>query len=406
MSPRHRILRDIPFVLPFADRVHLFRTFIQLDKDALGYGAERDIILTERQRLTVRRDHVFEDGFKQLSKLGGTLLRSRLAISFISELGLDEAGVDGGGVWKEFFSLLSKEAFHPDSGLFLTTDHDHALYPNPAATSPLDLRKFEFVGRVVGKALYDGLLVGAAFAPFFINHWLQRSNLFDDLPSLDPELYKHLVYLKNMPAGEVEELGVTFTVDVKDRGQTRTLELMRGGAHTPVTSANRIKYTYLVANFKLNHLIQRQCRAFLSGLSDLIRPEWLQLFNQTELLHLVSGSDEPIDIADMRAHTIYGGEYSAGHRVIRNFWQVAEELGTEDRRLLLRFITSSTRAPLLGFKELVPALCIRPGGDDQEWLPTASTCVNLLKLPVYRDLGTLREKLLYSIRSGVGFELS
>ncbi len=39
-------------------------------------------------------------------------------------------------------------------------------------------------------------------------------------------------------------------------------------------------------------------------------------------------------------------------------------------------------------------------------LPTAATCMNLLKLPKYDSAEMLREKLLYAIRSNSGFELS
>ena len=39
-------------------------------------------------------------------------------------------------------------------------------------------------------------------------------------------------------------------------------------------------------------------------------------------------------------------------------------------------------------------------------LPTAATCVNLLKLPPYRTAQQIREKLLYAVESGAGFELS
>jgi len=41
-----------------------------------------------------------------------------------------------------------------------------------------------------------------------------------------------------------------------------------------------------------------------------------------------------------------------------------------------------------------------------ERLPTASTCTNLLKLPPFNSVDQMREKLLYAIQSGVGFELS
>jgi ubiquitin-protein ligase E3 C len=39
-------------------------------------------------------------------------------------------------------------------------------------------------------------------------------------------------------------------------------------------------------------------------------------------------------------------------------------------------------------------------------LPTAATCMNLLKLPPYKGVAEMREKLLYAITAGAGFELS
>jgi len=45
-------------------------------------------------------------------------------------------------------------------------------------------------------------------------------------------------------------------------------------------------------------------------------------------------------------------------------------------------------------------------GPDTMHLPTASTCFNLLKLPVYSSQARLKERLLYAIRSNAGFELS
>ncbi|KAJ8775813.1 hypothetical protein J1605_016040 [Eschrichtius robustus] len=56
--------------------------------------------------------------------------------------------------------------------------------------------------------------------------------------------------------------------------------------------------------------------------------------------------------------------------------------------------------------ELYPAFCIHNGGSDLERLPTASTCMNLLKLPEFQDEALLRSKLLYAIECAAGFELS
>lgn len=43
---------------------------------------------------------------------------------------LFRAGIDGGGVFKEFFTSLCKEAFDTDRGLWLETK-ENEIYPNP-----------------------------------------------------------------------------------------------------------------------------------------------------------------------------------------------------------------------------------------------------------------------------------
>jgi ubiquitin-protein ligase E3 C len=43
---------------------------------------------------------------------------------------VSRAGIDGGGVFKEFLTSLAKEVFDSDRGLWLSTKK-HELYPNP-----------------------------------------------------------------------------------------------------------------------------------------------------------------------------------------------------------------------------------------------------------------------------------
>jgi len=53
--------------------------------------------------------------------------------------------------------------------------------------------------------------------------------------------------------------------------------------------------------------------------------------------------------------------------------------------LLLKFVTSCSRSPPLGFKDMHPPFTLRrvPIRRDKDRLPTASTCFNILKLPAY-----------------------
>lgn len=78
ISPHLGVLNNIPFVLPFEDRVQVFRMFIRNDRKpqyaAMGVPEDMDIdnsFFPPVARVTIRRDHVFEDGFTHLYGLGG-----------------------------------------------------------------------------------------------------------------------------------------------------------------------------------------------------------------------------------------------------------------------------------------------------------------------------------------------
>ena len=79
-------------------------------------------------------------------------LKKRFRVKLTNTAGAREAGLDGGGLFREFSSELLKSAFDPNRGFFLLT-RDNMLYPNPS--SPLLHSDFEkhyfFIGRMVGK---------------------------------------------------------------------------------------------------------------------------------------------------------------------------------------------------------------------------------------------------------------
>ena len=85
-------------------------------------------------------------------------------------------------------------------------------------------------------------------------------------------------------------------------------------------------------------------------MSDLINLEWLRMFDQHELQVLISGAAIPIDIEDLKQYTNYSGGYTADHVVIKMLWKIVERFTDQQKRQLLKFITSCSRPPLLGFK--------------------------------------------------------
>ncbi|CAL1705751.1 unnamed protein product [Somion occarium] len=381
MAPRLGVLNNIPFAIPFDVRVTIFRHFIVNDMVVRGYDRYNSRAGT---RIVVRRGRIAEDGFDKLQDVD---LKAPIQITFIDQFGTEEAGIDDRGLW-----LATKQ---------------HELYPNPHsyATEAHSLNWYRFIGRILGKALYEGILVDVAFAGFFLAKWLGKQSFLDDLSSLDPELYQGLIFLKHY-TGDPEELSLNFTVTEEEFGVTKSIPLVPNGEQIPVTRENRLQYIYLVSHYKLNKQIRKQSDAFFDGLSQMIDPKWLRMFNQQELQVLLGGVDSPVDLDDLRKHTNYGGLFEDHEPTIQIFWRVVNSFNQDERRKLLRFATSCSRPPLLGFKELIPNFAIRDAGSDENRLPTASTCVNLLKLPRYKNERTLREKLLQAIYSNAGFDLS
>ncbi|KAG0485918.1 hypothetical protein HPP92_009803 [Vanilla planifolia] len=411
------VLTTIPHVYPFEERVQMFQEFIKMDKMARVAAGEVSSMGHGSVELVVRRDHIVEDGFRQLNSLGSRL-KSCISVSFISECGVPEAGLDYGGLTKEFLTELSKTAFDPEFGLFSqTSTTDGNLVPKVTA-GMLDngMAMIEFLGRIVGKALYEGILLDYSFSLVFVQKLLGRYSFLDELSTLDAELYRNLVYLKNYD-GDVLDLSLDFTVTEEVCGKRIVKELVPDGRKVTVTNENKLQYIHAIADYKLNWQILPPANAFYRGLTDLISPSWLSLFSANEFNQLLSGGKHDFDVEDLRCNTRYTGGYTERSRTIKIFWEVVKDLKPSERCLLLKFVTSCSRSPLLGFKHLQPAFTIHKvtddlplwatiGGHDVERLPSASTCYNTLKLPAYKRQSTLKSKLLYAISSNTGFELS
>ncbi|KAI4725564.1 hypothetical protein E4T49_06687 [Aureobasidium sp. EXF-10728] len=463
VAPRLEILQNMPFMIPFETRVQIFREFVRLDmmvrrgghvdpdlwRHRMAFGSLGGTNSDEigKHHASIRRKNEFEDAYRQFYKLGDGL-KEPIQITFLDEFGLQEAGIDGGGVTKEFLTSITTEAFNPEKLLF-TENSQHSLYPNPTSVeahkemlrlsgysenteehreSVKDLlHRYEFLGRVVGKCLYEGILIDINFASFFLSKWAlfggqgaasresgYRASV-NDLRDLDEELYQGLMSLKHYP-GDVGEWGTYFAVNstvTLPNGHTKTIEynLVPNGTNMLVNRGNRLWYIAKVASYRLSGQSSLQTTAFLTGLSSIIQPSWLNMFNQKELQTLIGGESSDIDVADLRGNTQYNGVYEIGtdgqeHPSVQLFWQTMLELPDADRRKVLKFVTSTPRAPLLGFGSLNPKFTIRDSGDDEHRFPTASTCVNLLKLPRFKSKKALREKLLYAVNSGAGFDLS
>lgn len=237
VTPRLEILQNMPFFIPFSTRVQIFREFVTLDQLRRRGTADADTwrfaMMNSssgnigKHRAKVRRESIFDDAYEQFFELGEGL-KEPIQIRFVDKFDTVEEGIDGGGVTKEFLTSVTNEAFSPNNDLNLFIENEqHLLYPNPSAIDERKdflsqaglkdgstewnsqirdlLRRYEFLGRIIGKCLYEGILVDIHFAGFFLLKWAltggsasatkessYRANL-NDLRDLDEELYQGLV---------------------------------------------------------------------------------------------------------------------------------------------------------------------------------------------------------------------
>lgn len=402
------ILVKTPFFIPFEQRVDYFYFLIETDRVNRGRENALDwlpvsMTLSGSRRATISRENLLDDAFNAFSY--GADIKSKLSVTFVNEFGVEE-GVDGGGVTKEFLTSVIDEGFKDSSRGFFTENEKHELYPCATKDSN-KLKMIKFLGKIVGKCLYDQILVDLTFADFVLKMLLTGFDhlTFDDLKSFDMVLYNNLNKLLEMSEDELQSMGLTFeTTDMYN--MNGTMELKPNGANTTVNKQNVSQYVWKTSQYKLRSIARPSTYQFLEGLNYIIPQHWFGMFNTIDFQMLISGGHKSIDIVDLKEQTEYGG-FEPDDVTVRYFWEVLEEFDDSQRRDFLRFVTSVPQAPLKGFSALEPKFGIRNGGYyELDRLPTASTCVNLLKLPDYQDKTLLREKLLYAIHSGARFDLS
>ncbi|KAJ7965883.1 E3 ubiquitin-protein ligase UPL1-like [Quillaja saponaria] len=361
-------------------------------------------------RISVRRAYILEDSYNQLRMRSTQDLKGRLTVHFQGE-----EGIDAGGLTREWYQLLSRVIFDKGALLFTTVGNDSTFQPNPNSVYQTEhLSYFKFVGRVVGKALFDGQLLDVHFTRSFYKHILGVKVTYHDIEAIDPDYFKNLKWMLENDISDV--LDLTFSIDADEeklilyeRTEVTDYELIPGGRNIKVTEENKHQYVDLVAEHRLTTAIRPQINAFLEGFNELIHRELISIFNDKELELLISGLPD-IDLDDMRANTEYSG-YSAASPVIQWFWEVAQGFSKEDKARLLQFVTGTSKVPLEGFSALQgisgsQKFQIHKAYGSPDHLPSAHTCFNQLDLPEYPSKQHLEERLLLAIHEaneGFGF---
>lgn len=349
-------------------------------------------------QLNVRRARVFEDSFQHLQrKTGDQIKYGKLSVRFYQE-----EGIDAGGVTREWFQILARQMFDPNNALFQPCAADRQTYqPNKNSwVNPEHLAFFKFVGRVIGKAIYDGRLLDAYFARSLYRQLLGKPVDYRDVEWVDPEYYNSLCWiLENDPT----PLDLTFSVEADEFGVHRIVPLKPGGESVQVTQENRREYVQLSAQYRLYSSIKEQIESLSEGFYEIIPKDLITIFNEQELELLISGTPD-IDVDEWRAATEYNGYTSSDPNIVW-WWRALKSFTRDERAKVLGFATGTSRVPLNGFVDLqgvqgVQRFSIHRAYGEPDRLPQAHTCFNQIDLPQYTSYEMLRQQLLLAINEG------
>ncbi|VDN02113.1 unnamed protein product [Thelazia callipaeda] len=377
--------------------------------DALTLGVSMEPYL----RLNIRRDNIIRDALDNLAAIAlddSANFKKQLRIHFDGEQAVDE-----GGVSKEFYQLITNELFCPDYGMFISNENTGVYWFNAQCNFCDD--EYGLIGILFGLAIYNNILIDVRFPTLVYVKLLARPAVFEELAQIDPVSISfrfQLIRIKDLYNGlrqllecedDVESIyNYTFQISYKDvYGNCHDEELVPNGAGISVTNANKEEFVAHYADFLLNRSVKRQFDKFSAGFNKVANQEILRkLFVPSEVEQLVCGILD-LDFDVLAHYTKYQHGFSESSQTIKDFWTVAKAMCTEEKKMLLQFVTGSDRVPVGGLEKL--DFVIARNGDDKERLPTAHTCYNVLLLPDYANLEITKERITKAISYSRGFGL-
>jgi HECT-domain (ubiquitin-transferase) len=275
---------------------------------------------------------------------------------------------------------------------------------------------YRFLGRVMGKAIFDRQLVAGHMAHFIYKHMLGWPVAFKDIASIDEEYYTNLSQMQELVQNgeDLSMLCLDFTTTQEIMGVKETIDLIPGGTDIEVDNDNFPEYLEACFKYRMLDRIMPQLKELLLGFFDVIPEPLLTVFDFQELELLMCGLPV-IDLDDWQEHTEYSGDFEFSKSSAPScqwFWEVVAEFDQEMKARLLQFVTGTSGVPSRGFGVLqgndgnIRKFTIHGVSMNVCLYPRAHTCFNRIDLPTYETKDDLREKLKLAVTMvATGFDI-
>ena len=341
-------------------------------------------------QIDINRKNYVVESMKQINKVD---LYKELKINFVGEV-----SYDAGGILREWFTILFQNLEGEHLNLFIVSDsQDFSYLINPfLKKTNKNLEYFNFIGKLIGKALLDNITINICFNKLIYKLILEEEITFEDLVFIDTPLYTSLKNLKDMNYVNYEDLGLFYSIEQKDnKNKIHSFNLIKNGNEIPIKNID--DYINKRIEFMISQ-IEIFCEEIRKSLYNIIPKSILEKLTSDELELIINGKPY-IDIDEWKTYTQYREPYNKNSKVIIWFWEIMNTLNQNQLSNFLQFSTGSKRVPINGFAELESnrgnisrfTIVQIPYFSKNKNYIKAHTCFNRIELPNFPNKNLLKE---------------
>lgn len=374
-----------------------------------GRGIPAPLVLDNSKAL-MSRDHeesdpsnshnCFAQAFVQLNSKDSSIFRCVSGSDRVFQTSFaGESGIDAGGVFREGLSRIVEDLFSehfsllvlcPNAQQQVHSNMDKFL-PNPQHfSSPLAIKMFEFVGKLMALSIRTKLSLPFEFPPLIWKKIVGEAVGQDTLAGVDAIGCQQLEAIRVWDLEKFDPSRLCFSYVGSDKVER---ELLPGGRSVAVTEENRHEYCDSLVAARLSEC-DIAVDAIRRGMEEVIPSRALLLFSALQLEELVCGCPT-FDLDLWKRNTDSTG---VSAHTVSLFWQVMGTLTQKELAGFVRFAWGRSRLP--PGKEFTTKMRLTSGGSAV--LPVSHTCFFSVELPQYQTVEAMRHGLLTAIHYGVG----
>lgn len=367
----------------FESKVKEIRSYINNHKISWEYGCDT---------LKINRENALRES---MDKIDTVNLLKEVKIDFMGEV-----SYDAGGILREWFMVLIQELESKEMNLFQRSDCDEICYVPHNTLRPTEdvLNYFEFLGKLIAKALIDNITINLCFNKILFKMLIDEQVTIEDVKNIDSQLYASFKNLQCLSKDEIAFCEIYYVYEYQDEnGKIITEELIDNGSEVLVKDVNdyiQKRISFLVKKYK------PYVDSMKKQIDKYIPLSKLRMFNSYEFELVVCGKPF-IDVSEWSMNTTFQGKYSKKHKVVNWFWESLSAHTQEELSKFLQFCTGSSRVPIGGFSMLesnrgeIKKFCLNSVEYNKKGANfiKAHTCFNRVDLPMYKHKKEVEEAI-------------